>query len=338
MNRRGLLLLAMFPLLLVGARAGEKWVHLTAKDGLPGNEIQFLRQRPDGSVWIGTLSGLALCRNGEFSTLVKGRKVWDVLPAGKGRYWAATDSGVLLAAGKQDERQLKQYTIAPLVAVGQGRIWAIAKEARGQGSLVVEASGDKWQPVRALEGEDVEDMFRTRDGHVWITVEGNGILEIASSSQPQKAVRHLEGLNVTTLHQGERGPIWCGTWGRGLYALTARQWKRELAREKSAILDVDVDSRGVLWVATADHGLWRRTREGWVNDLRDEGGINLLEPTSDGRVWISNQARGGLRYWDGQRWHTALPGPLPMRCILEARDGGIWVGGVLDGVHILTRR
>ena len=35
-----------------------------------------------------------------------------------------------------------------------------------------------------------------------------------------------------------------------------------------------------------------------------------------------------------QTWQEALPGPLPIRCLLEAPDGSLWVGGVLDGVHV----
>ena len=315
--------------------ADERWIHLTTEGGLPGNEIQFLRERPDGAIWIGTLTGLGYYRDGKCTTLVKGCRVWDVLPAGKAQYWVGTGRGVFCVGKEQGEPALKSYSVAPLVKVGGDKVWAIAK--KGQESLVIQLDAGKWAPVKVLAKEDAKDLFRTGDGRIWISVEGNGILEIPSCDAPDKAVRHLEGRNVMSFQEDRGGRVWCGTWGHGLHLLQQGQWSRHLSRERSAILDIDADRRGAIWVATSAHGLWRQHAGAWSNDLKDERGINLMEPTSDGRVWISNQARGGLRYWDGKAWKVALPGPLPMRCLLEARSGDIWVGGVLDGVHVLKK-
>ena len=317
-----------------GMTAAEQWVHLTAENGLPGNDIQFLRERSDGSVWIGTLTGLGFYRDGKCTILVKDCRVWDVLPAGKARYWVGTPSGVFLSGKELGKPAFEGHSIAPLVKVKGSRIWAIAK---GKKSFVVQFDGKEWAPVKALEGEDAKDLFRTRDGRIWISVEGNGIIELSSYDTPDQAVRHHEGRNVTAFQEDGQGNVWCGTWGHGLYQFQQGQWIRHLSREKSAILDIDVDSRGKIWVATSAHGLWRQNGDAWVNDLKEERGINLMEPTSDGRVWISNQTRGGLRYWDGKAWRVALSDSLPMRCILETRSGDIWAGGILDGVHVLRK-
>jgi len=318
-----------------GAAAAEQWIHLTTEHGLPGNDIQFLRERPDGSVWIGTLTGLGYYRKGKCAVLVKGYKAWDVLAAGEAGYWVGTRRGVFLVGKAQGEPAFKGHSVAPLIKVKGGRIWAIAK---GKKSFVVQFDGKEWAPVKALEEEDAKDLFHTRDGRMWVSVEGNGILEIPSYDTPDQAVRHHEGRNVTAFQEDGKGNVWCGTWGHGLYQLQQGQWNRHLSREKSAILDIDVDTRGKLWVATSAHGLWRQDGKDWVNDLKEERGINLMEPTSDGRIWISNQARGGLRYWDGKSWCVALSSPLPIRCILETKRGDIWAGGVLDGVHVLKKK
>ena len=59
-----------------------------------------------------------------------------------------------------------------------------------------------------------------------------------------------------------------------------------------------------------------------------------MAATSDGKVWNSTQAQGGLRYWSGKKWVTSLDSPLPIRCLFESKDKKIWAGGVLDGVHV----
>ena len=62
--------------------------------------------------------------------------------------------------------------------------------------------------------------------------------------------------------------------------------------------------------------------------------INLLYVDKEGRVWVSSQLRGGLRYSSGDQWVPSLTSPLPMRCLATDRRGKLWAGGVLDGLHV----
>ncbi len=75
----------------------------------------------------------------------------------------------------------------------------------------------------------------------------------------------------------------------------------------------------------------------WLQDLKEEGSINLLAADREGRIWISSQAKGGLRYWDGKAWRVSLESLLPIRCFLQTNEGVCLAGGVLDGVHVLTK-
>jgi len=88
-------------------------------------------------------------------------------------------------------------------------------------------------------------------------------------------------------------------------------------------------------VATSAKGVWRQpfNKQQWENDLADEGAINLLATSRDGRVWVSSQMVGGLRCWDGMEWQISLDSPLPIRCFVEINGGTYIAGGVLDGVH-----
>jgi ligand-binding sensor domain-containing protein len=109
-------------------------------------------------------------------------------------------------------------------------------------------------------------------------------------------------------------------------------------KQKDAVLNIVQDAKSHIWVATSATGLWRFDGVKWTNHLQEEGSINTLAVTSDGRVWICSQIRGGLRYWDGEAWQVSLDSPLPIRCVIETGGGDIWAGGVLDGVHILRRQ
>ncbi len=41
----------------VSSASADAWRDVTVKDGLPNNEIQFLKQDESGAIWIGTNGG-----------------------------------------------------------------------------------------------------------------------------------------------------------------------------------------------------------------------------------------------------------------------------------------
>ena len=183
-------------------------------------------------------------------------------------------------------------------------------------------------------------MFKLPNGRLWITIDGNGALEVDPAAGIDKAVHHLQGMNVTSVFQDSKGRIWCGLWANGIAVWDGTEWRRELPKEKkSAILMIVEDSGGSLWAATTASGLWHRPVAGteWVNDLAEEGGLCLLTITADGRIWVSSQAKGGLRYWNGTAWVVSLESPLPIRALVETADGTLWAGSVLDGLYVLSR-
>jgi ligand-binding sensor domain-containing protein len=313
----------------VGALAAEPWRQLTTADGLPGEEIQFLREDDAGAVWVGTLSGLGVWRDGKFTSVVARGEFWDLLPVGNGRYWAGTANGVLWLDGEKQTASLTGNTVAPILRVGEGKIWALSKNRASERNSLMEMTGGEWKPVSQFEKQQVVDLLQTKDGAVWVAVDGNGVFVVG----PAGVTHHLGGLNVTAMREDSRGRVWCGLWGKGVAVWEQGSWTRHLPKEKSVILSIREDSKGQIWVATNANGLWRFAEEKWTNDLAAEGSINLLETTSDGRVWISSQSVGGLRYWDGTKWQVSLDRPLPMRCLLETKTKQLWAGGILDGVY-----
>jgi len=325
-----------FVLLLAGtAWSAEKWENLTQEShGLSGNEIQFIKADAAGTVWIGTRSGLTACSGGKFSVVLNQGEIWDVLQVDKEKYWIGTGGGAILRQGKETKLTLEGTTVAPVIQFSDKAVWAIKKDRRTERNWLVENQGGDWQDVERFKAEKVVDLLKTSDGTVWVIIDANGVYEVNPAKGVDAAARHLEGSNVTTLFEDSKGRIWFGLWEGGVACLEKGQWTRHLKKEKSFIFGIKEDGQGNLWVATNQNGLWRTEGEKWVNDLKEEGGINLLVATSDGRVWISTQTRGGLRYWDGKAWQVSLDSVLPIRCMFETKDKQIWAGGVLDGLHI----
>jgi ligand-binding sensor domain-containing protein len=328
------LFISLSLLLFASAAWGGPWKHLTDRDGLPSNEIQFIKEAPDGTIWIGTLRGLVRHdRSGIKATPITG-EAWDVLPVDGGAYFVGTGSGVVRVRGDTTEKSLAGNTVAPLVRFGKSTVLALSKN-RGSGvSTLVASIGGEFQPVKALASLHASDMTQTSDGKVWVSVEGRGVYVFDPAAGLDKVAHHLSRQNVTTVTLDSKGRVWCGLWGRGLAVYENSLWSYHLTDKEMYAFAIREGTDGTIWVATDQAGLWRYDGDQWTGEMQDEGAVNLLEVTSDGRVWISTQSTGGLRYFDGKTWKTSLPGPLPIRCLIRTRDGQLMAGGVLDGVHV----
>ena len=316
------------------SHGADKWKNLTTDDGLPGNEIQFLEQDADGTIWIGTLSGLGAYKNGKLSVVIEKGRFWDVLRVGPNKFWVGAAHGAVLLDGQKQEVGLKGSTVAPILPYDDKTIWAIRKNLGSEENALAQNSGEDWQVVEKFKKSRVVNLYKASDGTMWLSVDADGVYAVKPKQGVDAAVHHLEGLNVTAMMEDSKKRVWIGLWERGVAMYDGSTWHRHLKKEKSYTFALREDTGGTIWVATNQNGLWRFDGKEWVNDLREEGGINTLETTSDGKVWISSQAGGGLRYWQNNKWNVSLDSPLPIRCLIETKSKQIWAGGVLDGVHI----
>jgi len=326
--------------------AADAWTNVTTETAkeLPGNELQFLKEGQGGRIWIGTLQGLGTCKDGVFQTLKgKGKdgekkleiSAWDVLETGPDAYWIGHGGGAIRMADGKAEAMLNGFTVAPILRFGDKSLLALAKNRGTERNALMQFTQDQWTPVELYKNEKVADLFQAANGTVWLTLEGNGVHELDPKKGLENPIHHLQGANVQTVAQDSKGRIWCGFWGGGVSVRTGEDWQPHLPKLKSAVLGIQEDKQGLIWLATNADGVFRYDGKEWVNDLKDEGSISLLTATRSGRIWVSSQDVGGLRQWDGKQWVVSLESPLPIRCLLEAQDGTLYAGGVLDGLHIL---
>jgi len=338
---------------LVGTSSGDDaWQHVNAdeQEGLAGNDIQFLESF-DGETWIGTLSGLSRFKDGAFSVVMmeSGRKQggrkkaavssWDILRTGAGRYLVGTSRGIMTLEGMAfTGSALGGNTVAPLFRYDKQTVWALAKNTGSEVNTLYAHSDGEWKAVDYFADKKVADAAQSADGCIWVMIDGNGVVEVdAKAGGLESAVHHLQGMNVTAVFVDSKELTWCGFWGRGLASYDGESWTYYLSSEQSAVLRIDEDKHGNIWAATTSGGIWRFDRSEWTNSRRDRGPVSLLLTDSTGRVWISTQLEGGLHYWNGEAWVKSLGSGLPMRCMVEAQDGTLWAGGVLDGLHMLKK-
>jgi len=346
---RGAWLLAMaavaalaLPASVGAADASPEPVRVTTEQGLPSDEVQFIKQDAAGTIWVGTMGGLVRFEGGDPSKAevvpIEGAKaVWDIHPTEDGGAWVGTDRELAYIKDGETKVGIEKRTVYPLVKYGDG-LAALAKDPRSAVSSLVymDPETKQWSPVEALEGRHCEDLMVGASGRMYASVEGDGVFVFAPASGLKPVAHHLAGQSATATFEDPAKRLWVGVWNRGIAVHDGSKWHWSLTDAVRYVFRFKSDDQGRVWASTSTQGLW--IFDGIKPDtqmLKEEGAVNVLVPTPSAGAWASTQMSGGVMRFDGKEWTQMLPDePLPMSSVVQMDNGDVWVGGVLSGIYI----
>jgi len=314
--------------------------------GLPSERVWSLQRGPSG-IWISTLDGLALVRNGEQerrrvaipAPFPRGghANIEQVLEQPDGVLWIATwndglyrwqqRSGAVehFAPGLPRSAGLASTRLSALGLESDGRLWVGSE----RGVAYLEPSCDCLRAVdpSLLGREDADGLFVVSllvdaQGGVWAGTYGEGLLRLAPETRLFDRQRHrrdeAESLaqgRVRALYEDHEGTLWVGSVGGGLQSvaasarLPAQAWRFQSHDFAAANAD---PRRDFVWSVLEDrrHNLW----------VGSEAGLDVLD--------------AARAHWRHVPLDAAM-GPN-VRALLEDREGRLWLGGstglaVLDG-------
>ena len=318
--------------------------------GLSGHIVQSLYEGPDGTLFVGTTTGIYFQRqDGGFAQIHPPAPVTDfsqrigtvftatapdqVVTADRSGAFllrhAATDSWVA------ESMHLEGTAIWSVLAAPDGVLWygcdtGLCRMKNGKTthlSAALNMPEGPWLHLRV-----------TRDGHLWVRssthlgeVLPNGKQYVARDLPgPSNALPYAE---MTEDAQGRvvasQGPA-LGLWENG-------QWRMVTAINGLTRYDISglfVDREGSLWIGVVGHGLMRWVGQDQWEAYTEANGLSddIVWATMrdrNGRLWIGTES--GLDYLPaGQTipkvWQA--PGILSTRAdaLSEGEDGSIWVG------------
>lgn len=284
--------------------AEGRFESFTTETGLPANTITALAEGKDGTVWIGTTSGLAtwdkgLVRRMDFGGRFAGRLIKSLHCAAGGIVWIGVEG------------------------VGVFRL------AQGEMSQLSDSAMDEWL-------QDAQCLLTDPRGRLWVAVGGDAVLCQDAGVWHRYRIPVRSGSPSTKVLAVEAdGSIWAGSSSAGLYQFrdgkfTALNSNPGFSEDQAGALLVDRD--GNLWVG-GDAGLHQLKRRriftlGQAEGLAPApvGGIAEVAPDL---VWVV-QPGCGVSRWEGESFRrlTAFglpPGDPTLGPILVTSDGACWL-------------
>jgi ligand-binding sensor domain-containing protein/signal transduction histidine kinase len=291
-------------------------LHLSTRDGLPGDLIRSLCEDREGNLWVGTEgSGLARLKPAIFHAY--------------GRREGLSDDCVLSVCEGQD-----------------GELW-IGTNGDGINRLH-RGTVRHYGPQQGLTNECVWSIFEDRSHTVWAGTWGGGLFQLRGERFVPLAGIGDANTVVCALYQDANGCVWAGAQDAGADILQLRDGKPDVFRLQNRQARADVravttDPKGNLWLGTQEDGLYRicgstQTHFGKKEGLNNET-IRSLYADADGVLWIGTYGGGLNRFEDGHFTAFTTRDGLPSDALCYITEDGssnLWCGS-LGGIFRIKK-
>ena len=282
----------------------------TERAGSSADVVRCLAEDAVGDLWLGTRGGLGRLRDGKATWFTgaagvtnAANSIWNIAFDREGRLWIADwNSLKAFKDGRFESALLRPELKVPMRA------------------MYADAAGDLWA---GMMGE----ALRREAGGQWIGIGDEG---------------QFANAEVTAFCRTRSGDFWVGT-RKGLCRQRNGQWTAFTARDglvSSEVRALFEDGEGNIWVGTGTAGLARLKRR-VLNTFTarhglTDGGVFALCESTEGGLWVGlNDGRlvqrtaGSSESFEGFKHFS---GDAPVKSVLRARDGALWVGTFGNGL------
>lgn len=259
---------------------------LTTKDGLGSDDIQYIYEDREGSVWIGTSAGgLNRLKNGKFTPFgvsegLSFPMLWGLFQDSKGTIWIPTNGGGVneVRNGRvvrvyNDKDGLPTNSIRSVGEDANGTIYfgtqekGLAKLVNGKFTILTQKDG--------LAGNFVRTTYQHPDGSLWFGCHRDGLTVLRNGVYTTYTMQ--DGLPNNTIYrilQRRDGKLWIATRG-GLATFDNGKftsYTTEQGLSSNVTMAVFEDNDGVFWIGTNGGGI-NRYKDGKFTAARSKDGM-----------------------------------------------------------------
>ena len=298
-DRAGRLLVGGTGILML---SGSSHVYYRSRGPNADNSVRAILQSVDGSVWIGTISGL--------------RKV----------------PGTLADDPFTQPRLVDGVNISILRETNDGSLWI---GTYGHGLLRQHGGRTvRFSASTGLPHNNVLAVFRDRENDLWVGTQG-GLLRLSPSAAITITTPDRVPQGINTIYADPQGTLFVAALNGRLFQVEGRTlepFPLPRALQGVPVRNAFRDRQGVLWVGTDGQGMFRvqsgraeqfSTRNGLVNDF-----VRAFCEDREGSLWIGTD--GGVSRLAGGRF-TNFDSDSGLsygsiRVLLADRSRDLWVG------------
>jgi ligand-binding sensor domain-containing protein/signal transduction histidine kinase len=313
--------------------------------------VRFLRETSDGRLWIGTIGhGLHIYSHNRFSeitapTRLPSNTVLNLFEDVEKNIWVGTQAGMLrLSKTPVRTVALPDASDSDAETVYQdvgGDVWIAAAN-------LFRFQKDKATPYRfpTLAGVRVRNVFRDREGTLWIGTDGRGVYHQNGKQFVHYTTRQgLVNNFVRAFLQSRDGSVWIAT-DEGVSRWTKNRFTNYQMSDGLCYFSTRSlleDRNGDLWIGT-DRGVSRLHNNKFESDdpvraLQEEK-VWAIHQDPDGGLWFGTRTGGLYRWQSAKLTHYTVAQGLASNSIyelLEDHNGKLWVSGP-NGISVMNRR
>lgn len=308
------------------------------------NRVKSIMETQDGTVWVGTVSGLQRMapNDASFKAVPEVKGTVRVLhETSDGTLWIGTIGRGLLTyrehhfSGIAAPDPLPSNTVLNLFEDVERNIWI---GTQGGMLRLIQT------PVRTVKlpdaaDSDAETVYQDRNGDLWVAAVN--LFRVRNGQAAPYRFPGISGVRVRNVFRDREGALWIGTEGRGAYRQVGQRLIHYSATEGlvNNFIRAFLQGRdGSVWIAT-DEGVSRWRPEGITNYQMRDGlayfSTRSLLEDRHGDIWIGTDR--GVSRLHGDRFQTdgvteALKNEK-VWAIHEDPDGGLWFGTRTGGLY-----
>lgn len=336
----------------------HQWGAVTLFHGLPSDHVRAIAQDRDGTILLGTDSGLVRY-DGRSVQKIQGflsRRIWDVRFDQSGVAWIATDTGAarLIRGEAEPIRQSDGDSIRAIV-VANNRIVLVGARAtiydcktRDDGSLDVRKFEQRHSSLLSIDaGGNLAALELTSalllDDHLLVGTHARGLLSFSASAElaePEEVNSRPRPFFVEALARDRDGHVWfgaqTGNGESGLYSASDILHPVKVTAPTGTVTSLNFDQSGDVWVGTQDQGVFRFSNGSLKNHFTFENTAGGLRSNRIYSVFVDRESvvwfgtdRGACRFDPGGLSVEAVSLDAEANVIRELHptsDGRVWCG------------
>ena len=250
-------------------------------------QVSSIFQSNDGSIWVGTNSGVSKFEGDGFTTLPESEnlRLFNITQSHDSSIWFGSRQGLYVyqkdifsPLSIQSKAEI-QVTPVSIFQTRNKTTWVISGEnlGYGQGYAIIQPYRNNQLGLPIMEKPVWAEFFlEDKAGDLWFSSWGHGVYRYKQGKVEN--ITQKDGLRndfIRPICQGVDGVIWFGTNGAGLVGYNGEFWSSLDSRDGlmgDIIMSLESDNKGNIWCGTLVSGLLKYKR----SDIRPKVKIDSV--------------------------------------------------------------